>query len=49
VVFLFATKLATERGVTDDYYTDGHVPLVRPSVIIHRRSSFLPPTELVRR
>jgi len=23
-----------EMGVTDDYYTDGHVPSVRPSVII---------------
>jgi len=33
-VFLFATELATERGVTDDYYTDGRVPLVTPLVII---------------
>jgi hypothetical protein len=32
--FLFATELATERGITDDYYTNGHVPSVRPSVII---------------
>jgi hypothetical protein len=34
VVFLFMTELTMERGVTDDYYTDGHVPSVRPSVII---------------
>jgi len=34
VFFLFATKLATEMGVTDDYYTDGPRPSVRPSVII---------------
>jgi hypothetical protein len=34
VFFLFARELATEMGVTDDYYTDGRVPLVRPSVII---------------
>jgi hypothetical protein len=40
VVFLFATELATERGITDDYYTDGCVPSVRPSVIIS-------PTELI--
>jgi hypothetical protein len=26
--FLFAIKLATEMGVTDDYYTDGRGPLV---------------------
>ena len=32
--FLFATELATERGVTDDYYTDGRVPSVKSSVII---------------
>jgi hypothetical protein len=30
--FLFATELATEKGVTDDYYTDGRVPLVMSSV-----------------
>jgi len=23
-----------ERGITDDYYTDGRVPSVRPSIII---------------
>jgi hypothetical protein len=34
VFFLFATDLATEMGVTDDCYTDGHVPSVKPSVII---------------
>ena len=33
-VFLFATDLATEMGVTDDWYTDGRVPSMRPSVII---------------
>jgi len=33
-VFLFKIKLATEIGVTDDYYTDGRGPSVRPSVII---------------
>ena len=33
---LFATELATKRGVTDDYYTDNRVP----SVIIS-------PTELI--
>jgi hypothetical protein len=32
--FLFATDLATERGITDDYYTDGRVLSVRPSVNI---------------
>jgi hypothetical protein len=32
--FLFAIDLATEMGVTDDCYTDGHVPSVKPSVII---------------
>ena len=30
--FLFATDLATEMGVTDDWYTDGRVPSVRPSI-----------------
>jgi len=40
--FLFAIELAMERVVTDDYYTDGRVPSVRPSVIIS-------PTESVRR
>jgi len=38
--FLFVTELVTERGVTDDYYTDGRVTSVRPSVIIL-------PTELI--
>jgi hypothetical protein len=28
VVFLFATELATEKGVTDDCYTDGQSPSV---------------------
>jgi hypothetical protein len=44
VVFLFATKLATERVVTDDYYTDGRVPSVRPSVIISP-TAFIPDTD----
>ena len=34
VFFLFATELATEIGVTDDWYTDGRVPSVSPSGII---------------
>ena len=33
-VFFFATDLATEMVVTNDWYTDGRVPSVRPSVII---------------
>jgi hypothetical protein len=32
--FLFATELATERGITDNYYTDRRVSSGRPSVII---------------
>ena len=28
MVFLFVTELAMERGVTNDYYTDGCVPSV---------------------
>jgi hypothetical protein len=32
-VFLFATKLATEMGFTDDCYTDGSRPSVSPSVL----------------
>ena len=31
----------TERGITDDYYTDGRVPSMKPSVIISA-------TELIR-
>jgi hypothetical protein len=34
VFFLFATDLATEMEFTDDWYTDGRVPSVRPSVMI---------------
>jgi hypothetical protein len=34
VFFLFATDLATKMGFTDDWYTDGRVPSVRPSVIM---------------
>jgi hypothetical protein len=43
-VFLFATELATEMGVTDDYYTDGRVPSMRPSVIISP-TEFIPVTD----
>jgi hypothetical protein len=32
-VFLFATELAIEMRFTDDCYTDGCVPSVRPSVL----------------
>jgi len=34
----------TEIGVTDDYYTDGRVPSVRPSVIISP-TEFIPVTD----
>ena len=34
VFFLFATDLVTEMNFTDDWYTNGRVPSVRPSVII---------------
>jgi hypothetical protein len=44
--FLFAIELATERGFTDDYYTDGRVPSV---IISPTKFIFLSPTELVRR
>jgi hypothetical protein len=33
-----------ERGVTDDYYTDGRVLSVRPSVIISP-TAFIPDTD----
>jgi len=42
--FLFATDLATKMGVTDDWYTDGRVPSVRPSVIISP-TDFIPVTD----
>jgi hypothetical protein len=42
--FLFATELVTERGITDDYYTDGRVSSVRPSVIISPME-FIPVTD----
>jgi hypothetical protein len=45
-IFLFSTELATERGVTDDYYTDGRVPLVRPSIIISP-TEFIPVTDRI--
>jgi len=44
--FLFATELATERGISDDYYTDGRVPLVRSSVIISP-TEFIPVTDIM--
>jgi hypothetical protein len=44
VFFLFATDLATEMGVTDDWYTDGRGPSVRPSVIISP-TDFIPVTD----
>jgi hypothetical protein len=31
--FLFATELATEMGFTDDWFTDGELPSVTPSVL----------------
>jgi hypothetical protein len=31
--FLFVTNLATEMGFTDDCFTDGLIPSVRPSVL----------------
>ena len=40
--FLFATELAMEMGVTDDYYTDGRVP----SVIISP-TEFIPVTDRI--
>ena len=39
-VFLFATDLATEMGFTDDWYTYGRVPSMRPSV-------FFSPTDFI--
>jgi hypothetical protein len=44
VVFLFATELATERGITDDYHIDGRVLSVRPSVNISP-TEFIPVTD----
>jgi hypothetical protein len=41
--FLFATELATERGITDNYYTDRRVPSGRPLVIISP-TEFIPVT-----
>jgi hypothetical protein len=43
-VFLFAIELATKMGFTDDCYTDGCVPSVRPSVIISP-TDFIPMTD----
>jgi hypothetical protein len=42
--FLFAIELATEMGFTDDCYTDGRVPSVRPSGIISP-TDFIPVTD----
>jgi hypothetical protein len=42
--FLFATKLATKRGFTDDFYTDGRVSSVSSSVIISP-TEFIPFTD----
>jgi hypothetical protein len=44
VFFLFVTELAMKMGVTDDYYTDGRVSSVRPSVIISP-TEFIPVTD----
>ena len=44
VFFLFAIELATEMDFTDDCYTDGRVPSVRPSVIISP-TDFIPVTD----
>jgi len=33
MVFLFATELATEMGFTDDWFTDGALLSVNPSVL----------------
>jgi hypothetical protein len=44
VFFLFATELATEMGFTDNCFTDGRVPSVRPSVIISP-TDFIPVTD----
>ena len=34
VVFFICDRISDRKGVTDDYYTDGRVPSVRPSGII---------------
>ena len=39
-------ELATKRGITDDYYTDGRVPSVSPSVIISP-TEFIPVTDRI--
>jgi hypothetical protein len=38
--FLFATELATEMRFTDDWFTDGALPSVNPSVLFS-------PTDLI--
>ena len=43
-VFLFATDLATEMRVTDDWYTDRRVLSVSPSGIISP-TDFIPVTD----
>jgi hypothetical protein len=42
--FLFVTELATKRGFTDDFYTDGRVSSVSSSVIISP-TEFIPFTD----
>ena len=46
LLFLFVIELATKRGITDDYYTDGRVPSVSPSVIISP-TEFIPVTDRI--
>ena len=46
LLFLFVIELAMKRGITDDYYTDGRVPSVSPSVIISP-TEFIPVTDRI--
>jgi hypothetical protein len=46
VFFLFATDLATEIGVTDDWYIDGRVSSVRPLGIISP-TDFIPVIDVI--
>jgi hypothetical protein len=49
VFFLFATDLATEMGVTDDWYTDGRVPsvIISPTDFIAVTDGISPSVKLV--
>jgi hypothetical protein len=49
VFFLFATDLATEMGVTDDWYTDGRVPsvIISPTDCIAVTDGISPSVKLV--